>query len=265
MRKPTRPSSRRDAVAPGSRPAWHKAAERLIRGVATMAALSFGLLAGAAPVHAQSSLSADGLIETSTGGLRFPDGTVQATAAAEAAAPLPDTGQRTCYDSTGSAGAPVPCSATGQDGETQAGVSWGTPRFAAADGTVEDRLTGLVWLQDADCSTFNASLDFADALDEAATLAQGSCGLTDGSVAGDWRVPSIRELLSLVDYSQVDPALPGGHLFENTIQTTYWSSTTYLPDPTRAWVVLLGGEGFDQFTAKDNAATAFLLPVRDAD
>lgn len=239
--------------------------QNLTRIVVASAVVTLGLpFVATGHVHAQPSLSTDGLIESRAGGLRFPDETVQTTAAPESVAALPDTGQRTCYASTGTAGAAVPCSDTGQDGEVQAGVAWGTPRFTAVDGTVEDSLTGLVWLQDADCATFSAPLDFSDALDRAATLAQGSCGLTDGSAAGDWRVPSIRELLSLVDYGQVDPALPAGHPFQNTVQGTYWSSTTFLQDLTRAWVVTLGGDGFDQSTSKDDTANVFLLPVREA-
>ena len=63
-------------------------------------------------------------------------------------------------------------------------------------------------------------------------LASGSCGLTDGSVAGDWRLPNINELLSLVAFSQVDPALPSGHPFVGNIimPQTRWSSTTYAGD-----------------------------------
>ena len=55
------------------------------------------------------------------------------------------------------------------------------------DGTVFDVVTGLFWLQQADCL---GRSDFDTANGRAATLAAPACGLTDGSVAGDWRLAS---------------------------------------------------------------------------
>jgi Protein of unknown function (DUF1566) len=81
------------------------------------------------------------------------------------------------------------------------------------DGTVRDNLTGLMWLKNADC--FGQFRTWAQALTDANTLSNGTCGLTDGSVAGDWRLPNVKELLSLIDYGHFDPALPAGHPFVN--------------------------------------------------
>ena len=40
----------------------------------------------------------------------------------------------------------------GDDGAIRAGVAWPTPRFKDnGDGSVTDNLSGLVWLQDANC------------------------------------------------------------------------------------------------------------------
>ncbi|MBI5016030.1 MAG: hypothetical protein HZB55_11165 [Deltaproteobacteria bacterium] len=62
---------------------------------------------------------------------------------------VPQTGQTTCYDTSGRL---IACAGTGQDGETPAGVPWPVPRFAdPGDGTMQDRLTGLTWLKDANC------------------------------------------------------------------------------------------------------------------
>jgi hypothetical protein len=127
---------------------------------------------------------------------------------------VPQTGQTTSY-------------APEDDGDIQAGVEWPTPRFTnRGNGTVRDNLTGLFWLQDVDCGGNNKP--WLDALTFANTLASGRCGLRDGSVAGDWRLPHIKELQSLVDFSQESPAFPAGHPFtlaRNTV-TRLWSPTT---------------------------------------
>jgi hypothetical protein len=134
------------------------------------------------------------------------------------------SGQTGCWDSSGN---PVdPCDGTGYDGDSQAGVSL-SPRFSDnGDGTVTDELTGLVWLKNAGCY---GTIAWATALSNAAGLAAPSCGLSDGSIAGDWRLPNIRELQSLLDYDQASPGpmLPAGHPFTpvNT-DYSYWSSTT---------------------------------------
>ena len=194
---------------------------------------------------AQTAISADGGIESTAVGFIFPDGTVQATAAVAGSAPVEDTGQQTCYDPTGSTTDTVPCAGTGQDGELQRGVTWPTPRFTDnLNGTVTDNLTGLIWLQDANCASFFAPIDFENALGEANGLSQGFCGLTDGSSAGDWRLPNIKELLSLVDYAQSGLALPSGHPFVSVQPSFYWSSSSFVSDPATAWGVdMFDGNG----------------------
>jgi hypothetical protein len=152
-------------------------------------------------------------------------------------APVPKTGQTVSY-------------ATGDDGNLQKGVAWPTPRFTDhGNGTVTDNLTGLIWMKNA--SNVDGALGFGlltwtEALDAAATLANGTHGLSDGSKAGDWRLPNIRELQSLVDYGHgggpEDIALPPGHPFIGAQwQSPYWSSTSEnAGTPDLAWFV-----GFD--------------------
>ncbi len=144
---------------------------------------------------------------------------------------LPRTGQTTCYNPEGSV---ISCSNTGQDGDKQTGIVWPSPRFIDnKNGTVNDNLTGLVWLKDANCTDTaggigrtNGLLDWQSALKWSNSLAAGKCGLSDNSVAGDWRLPNINELRSILDYSRHDPGLSDGHPFLNVQQTWYWSSTT---------------------------------------
>jgi hypothetical protein len=116
--------------------------------------------------------------------------------------------------------------AAGDDGAAASGVAWPSARFTDnADGTVTDHLTGLVWLKNAGCFS---PATWAAALNSANQLASGACGLTDGSVAGKWRMPNVNELESLVDVSRSSPALPGAHPFTNVnLAAAYWSSTTY--------------------------------------
>lgn len=83
---------------------------------------------------------------------------------------------------------------------------------------------------------------WANALAAANNLADGNqaCGLTDGSVAGDWRLPNHNELTSLLDLGAFNPALPAGHPFTNFVVSYYWSSTTVAISSNDAWFV-----GFD--------------------
>src|SRR6266850_1287007 len=99
-----------------------------------------------------------------------------------AKAPVAQTGQIECFDPNPQVNNPViPCTRTGQDGEFQAGVTPPTPRFKdQGNGTVEDRLTGLIWLKQDDCL---GPVSWAQALEAASTLVSGRCGLMDGSKA----------------------------------------------------------------------------------
>jgi len=55
------------------------------------------------------------------------------------------------------------------------------------NGTVSDSLTGLIWLKDVNCLP---AANWEAAKKEAADLKAGACGLSDGSAAGDWRLPT---------------------------------------------------------------------------
>ena len=117
---------------------------------------------------------------------------------------VPQTGQTVMY---------IP----GDDGDLQKGVPLPIPRFSDnGNDTVTDNLTGLVWTRLADLvgkTNWAYAVNFCNNL-------------------GDWRLPNIRELQSLLDFSQVNPILnnldDNGQPAFNYLQPGYyWSSTTY--------------------------------------
>lgn len=157
---------------------------------------------------------------------------------------LPKTGQTTAY-------------ATGDDGALQKGVAWPSPRFTDnGNGTVTDNLTGLIWCKNANIWGW---VGWTTALSNCNSLASGTGGLTDGSQAGDWRLPNVRELQSLVDYGRSNPALPSGHPFTGLQSNYYWSSSTYAASTVEEWILNLS----DGYVRNGNRALSFYVwPVR---
>jgi len=156
-------------------------------------------------------------------------------------APVPKTGQTT------------PC-VTGDDGDLHMGVASPTPRFTDnGNGTVTDKLTGLIWLKNVNAFGMKT---WADAMTTANGLKSGDAGtgLTDGSQAGDWRLPNVRELQSLLDYGRSYPALPENHPFTELVWGSYyWTSTTSAWDSALAFDVAIGGNAMADPYDKTNA------------
>jgi hypothetical protein len=131
--------------------------------------------------------------------------------------------------------------APGDNGTLRTGIAWPATRFTAnGDGTVTDHLTGLIWLQNAGCLS---PAIWSNAVTAANKLASGQCGLTDGSVAGTWRMPNLNELESLIDVSASNPALTAGNPFVNVSTGIYWTSTAIwagdFAPVAFAWVIRL--------------------------
>ena len=127
---------------------------------------------------------------------------------------------------------------SGDDGSLMKGVGLSSSRFTDnGDGTVTDNMTGLEWLKNAGCF---APANWSAALGDANALANGGCGLRDGSKAGDWRLPNLWELESLVDVSAANPALTPENPFLNVSMASYWTSTSYYGGETGspwAWII----------------------------
>jgi Protein of unknown function (DUF1566) len=147
--------------------------------------------------------------------------------------------------------------AAGDDASARKGVTWSAAtRFTDnQDGTVTDTLTGLIWLKDAGCLGSDV---WSRTLTAANQLASGSCGLSDQSVAGDWRLPNINELESLIDVSVANPAISASNPFINVSGGIYWSSTSYyggVGGSDKAWTIRLSdGRYMNDTTANVKAA-----------
>jgi len=186
-------------------------------------------------------------------------------AAAPALAPVPRTGQTPTT--------PLNPAPPGADGALEKGVDWPSPRFIDnADGTITDTLTDLVWLKNANCTDTvggvkknvglkPGTLPWSQSLTWSNALATGKCGLSDGSAAGDWRLPNLRELYSLVDLSQNGPAIPADHPFLQVKPTTYWSSSTIAPTTGQAWNLNFGNADTGRIA---KTSRQLVWPVRDA-
>jgi len=153
----------------------------------------------------------------------------------------------------------------GSDGAVRAGAP--LSYTDNGDGTITDNNTGLMWekkdssagVHDQDNSytwgmtesnTMDGTMvtEFLDTLNRAPCFA-GHC---------DWRIPNVKELLSIVDYEipypgpAVDAAFntncvagctvdgTGGPMCSCTASDSYWSSTTVRTRPSNAWDVFLG-------------------------
>jgi len=101
------------------------------------------------------------------------------------------------------------------------------------DGTIRDNDTGLIWLKNANCF---GSKSWQDAMDAAEGLADGTCGLTDESEAGDWRLPTTEEWKAFMSPLYDNPALVNtggiaqwkeGDAFTGVQSQYHWSSTEY--------------------------------------
>lgn len=96
-------------------------------------------------------------------------------------------------------------------------------RYVVAADTVTDVVTGLRWQR----ATSAAKSNRAGAAAYCAQLA------LDGA-AGSWRLPTIRELVSIVDRRATQPAIDTA-VFPATKFDLYWSSTAAAGKPGLGW------------------------------
>jgi hypothetical protein len=136
------------------------------------------------------------------------------------------------------------------------------------DGTVTDMSTCLVWLQDAswggskawrcDSSSLICDDDYDGANSRAGILRDGYGGLSDGSVIGDWRLPTMSEFAKITQGSEnVSVATP--RWFTGIQNNYYWTSTTN-PASTNVARCLSPADGFQIWYVKETGY--FVWPVR---
>jgi hypothetical protein len=114
------------------------------------------------------------------------------------------------------------------------------------DGTIRDNDSGLIWLKDASCDnlphTDHGIANWEYAIVAAVELTSGTCGLTDGSEEGDWRLPTKAEWAAFMSAVYWNPALVNtrgdaqwseGDAFTGDPSQGYWSITEY--ESSSAW------------------------------
>lgn len=71
------------------------------------------------------------------------------------------------------------------------------------------------------------------------------------SGAGAWRLPTRRELLSIIDHDRTGPAIDAG-FFANTQSWFYWSGDGFPINPSQAWVVYFGDGRASAYSRTDS-------------
>ncbi len=133
--------------------------------------------------------------------------------------PIVDTGQGTCYKNSELIDCPAEGEAYyGQDAQ----YTGNTPSYTDnGDGTITDNVTGLVWTQDLS----DASMPWTDA--------SGYCESLEVGSSTDWRLPNVKELWSIRDFSTGWPWVDTDYFYlvgDGTDQRQHhsWTSNLYL-------------------------------------
>ncbi|MEM7828109.1 MAG: DUF1566 domain-containing protein, partial [Candidatus Aenigmatarchaeota archaeon] len=136
---------------------------------------------------------------------------------------LPDTGQTTCYNDVGSV---ITCPSADQAFTQDGSYTINPPSFTLNDVTVIDNNTGLIWQRSDDgiVRTWDEANNYCE------NLALGGYS--------DWRLPTKRELFSIVDFGRYNPSI-NISIFPDTKRDKYWSSDVK-SSSNEAWYVYFG-------------------------
>jgi len=119
------------------------------------------------------------------------------------------------------------------DGDYQKGKSIS---YSDHSDTVTDNTTGLEWKDDETTQTVKMTWEKANNY-----CSQGN---------NVWRLPTRRELSSLIDYSRYNPSIDES--FDNTASECYWTIDTSKRDKTRVWIINFS-EGVETTTSKSSS------------
>lgn len=130
--------------------------------------------------------------------------------------PLPDTGQTASYTAT-----------FGEDHDYQPAAV--QPRYTILNpvgisSVTVDNITGLMWITNPVDAGISGIYTWENAMNACENQVGGA-----GTYAtySDWRLPHIKELVSIVDYSLQNPSINTTY-FLNTVSNFYLSSDTYV-------------------------------------
>jgi len=121
------------------------------------------------------------------------------------------------------------------------------------DGTVTDVITNLVWLKNGNA---DGSKSWYNATTWCDNLANGTAGLSDGSGAGDWRLPTEAELAGLISgwtgASIGEWLAAQGFVDVNLVAYYYWTSDTYTPNGAEFAYIVSFATGIPNWAIKYN-------------
>jgi len=98
----------------------------------------------------------------------------------------------------------------------------GVTLLISSDIVVQNK-TGLSWQDNRSATSEKVTYEEAEKF----------CGNLKAGKYNDWRIPTLKELSSIVDYTKYDPAILDG--FSSGGSVYYWSSTPYIGDSDKVW------------------------------
>lgn len=126
---------------------------------------------------------------------------------------LPKTGQVTSYQ-------------RGDDGDYKKG--WSGNRFINnGDGTITDNATGLIWVANPASAGVGGTYTWDNAI--------AACKNLKFAGYSNWRLPNIKELVSIVDYGAHNPTINTAYFTSQSL--LFWSSTTSACYTSGAWLI----------------------------
>ncbi|NVN90712.1 MAG: DUF1566 domain-containing protein [Desulfuromonadales bacterium] len=149
---------------------------------------------------------------------------------------LPDSGQTKCYQQVSPFKAEISCAGTGQDPEH---IIHPMNYTDNGNGTIMDNNTGLMWQKcsvgqnnDATCSGTASALNWY----QASGTFDATYNPTSSGACGSWRLPTVKELITIVDFSVPGPAAnSNATFFPNTVSDAYWLADEWSSNTNLAW------------------------------